>query len=50
MKKVYIAPVMEREVFETKDVITVSVIFNTTLAQDNDTGITTVDRSEFEFN
>lgn len=52
MKKTYIAPMMEREIFETSDVITVSFNGNVLNIDPEDTtaGIAVVDVNDLTFN
>lgn len=51
MKKVYVSPVIEQEMFETADVITVSVTFlENTYDYENGTGMKEVNVKENYFN
>lgn len=53
MKKTYTAPIMEREMFETSDIITASVEFNAMtydVQNGNDTGIPTVNAGDLTYN
>ena len=52
MKKTYIAPMMEREIFETSDVITASIVFNAAgydAGTETDAGIPVVDAATLEY-
>lgn len=51
MKKTYVAPMMEREIFETSDVITISfnVIGNTIGGDNQEKNLTTVNVTELDY-
>ena len=53
MKKFYVAPMMEREIFETSDVITASIGFNAAgfnAGTEQDEGVPVVDAATQTYN